>query len=94
MTPRGLTRRLKAGLLVIVAVLSAWFCIGFSAVPGLSAEPAVIEEAASATILEADEVRLVDQPFYSELESWRERWDSGFLGQVVDTNPRLSLIKF
>lgn len=94
MTPRGLTRRLKAGLLVIVAVLSAWFCIGFSAVPGLSAEPAVIEEAASATILEADEVRLVDQPFYSELESWRGRWDSGFLGQVVDTNPRLSLIKF
>jgi hypothetical protein len=28
------------------------------------------------------------------LESWRQRWDSGILGQVVDTNPRLSLIKF
>ena len=93
MNSRGLIRRLKAGLLAVFAILSACLCIGFSAVPGQTAEAVVMEQRAS-TAPSTAEVKLVDQPFYDDLEAWRERWDSGFLGQVVDTNPRLSLIKF
>ena len=91
---RGLGRKLKTGLLVCLVVLSAWIGVGLTPSVGYTA----VDVDAAAISASGDSgtptIRLEDQPFYPDLEIWRRRWDSGFLGQVVDTNPRLSLIKF
>ena len=84
---------LKRSLIGVLTLLSIW--IGFSLSAGESqAREATITEQRQAESVPTGEIKLKDQPFYAELEDWRQTWESGFLGQVVDTNPRLSLIKF
>ena len=85
--------QLKRGLIGVLMLLSLWIGFNLSADPGQTKE-ANITEQLQAESSANNEIKLKDQPFYSELEEWREKWESGFLGQVVDTNPRLSLIKF
>tara|TARA_E500000178_G_scaffold239712_1_gene236122 strand:+ start:310 stop:2502 length:2193 start_codon:yes stop_codon:yes gene_type:complete len=94
MTFRGLGRRLKTGLLVCLVVLSTWIGVGLTPSVGYTAvdvDAATISQSADNN---TPHFRLEDQPFYADLEIWRHRWDHGYMGQVVDTNPRLSLIKF
>ncbi|MGB1776412.1 MAG: mechanosensitive ion channel family protein [Synechococcus sp.] len=88
-----LRRQLKRTLFGLLALMSLWVWIGLSAVPGRATDVIVAEQRLTAGPRTA-EVRLKDQPFYAELEAWRDRWERGFLGQVVDTNPRASLLKF
>ena len=84
---------LKRSLIGVLTLLSIW--IGFSLSAGESqAREATITGQRQAESVTTGEIKLKDQPFYAELEDWRQTWESGFLGQVVDTNPRLSLIKF
>ena len=100
-------RRLNRSLFGLLALLSFVVGIGVSAVPGRATDVAVLNVSVGGTAVAGTsvieqrsaagpsrDIRLKDQPFYGELEAWRERWNHGFLGQVVDTNPRLSLIKF
>ncbi|QNJ28339.1 hypothetical protein SynA1524_00632 [Synechococcus sp. A15-24] len=94
MTFKGLRRQFKAGLLAALVLLSAWIGVGLTPSVGYTAVDAVAAPINTAVDSQAAPIRLEDQPFYADLETWRSRWDSGFLGQVVDTNPRLSLIKF
>ena len=94
MTFQGLGRQFKAGLLAALVLLSAWIGVGLTPSIGYTAVDAVAAPINTAVDSQAAPIRLEDQPFYADLETWRRRWDSGFLGQVVDTNPRLSLIKF
>ena len=93
MTFQGLGRQFMAGLLAALVLLSAWIGVGLMPSIGYTAVDAVAAPI-TAVDSQAAPIRLEDQPFYADLETWRRRWDSGFLGQVVDTNPRLSLIKF
>lgn len=93
MTFQGLGRQFMAGLLAALVLLSAWIGVGLTPSIGYTAVDAVAAPI-TAVDSQAAPIRLEDQPFYADLETWRRRWDSGFLGQVVDTNPRLSLIKF
>ena len=93
----GIRRPLKRALIGLLALVSIGAWIGLGAVPGGATDMAVTD----AAVIEqrsgagpGTEVKLREQPFYGELEAWRERWNRGFLGQVVDTNPRLSVIKF
>ena len=92
MTFQGLGRQFKAGLLAALVVLSAWIGIGLTPSVGYTAVDSVAAPINTAVDSQSAPIRLEDQPFYADLETWRQRWDSGFLGQVVDTNPRLSLI--
>ena len=94
MTFQGLGRQFMAGLLAALVLLSAWIGVGLTPSIGYTAVDAVAAPINTAVDSQAAPIRLEDQPFYADLETWRRRWDSGFLGQVVDTNPRLSLIKF
>ena len=94
MTFQGLGRQFKAGLLAALVLLSAWIGVGLTPSVGYTAVDAVTAPINTAVDSQSAPIRLEDQPFYADLETWRQRWDSGFLGQVVDTNPRLSLIKF
>ena len=94
MTFRGLGRQLRAGMLAALVLLSAWIGVGLTPSVGYTASEAVAVPINTAVDSQSAPIRLEDQPFYADLEIWRRRWDSGFLGQVVDTNPRLSLIKF
>jgi len=94
MTFQGLGRQLKAGLLAALVLLSAWIGVGLTPSVGHTAIDSVAAPINTAVDSQSAPIRLEDQPFYADLETWRQRWDSGFLGQVVDTNPRLSLIKF
>ena len=94
MTFQGLGRQFTAGLLAALVLLSAWIGVGLTPSVGYTAVDAVTAPINTAVDSQSAPIRLEDQPFYADLETWRQRWDSGFLGQVVDTNPRLSLIKF
>ena len=94
MTFRVLGRQLRAGLLAALVLLSAWIGVGLTPSVGHTASDAVAVPINTAVNSQSAPILLEDQPFYADLEIWRRRWDSGFLGQVVDTNPRLSLIKF
>ena len=94
MTFQGWGRQFMAGLLAALVLLSAWIGVGLTPSIGYTAVDAVAAPINTAVDSQAAPIRLEDQPFYADLETWRRRWDSGFLGQVVDTNPRLSLIKF
>ena len=94
----GIRRQLKRTLFGLLALFSIWMWIGISAVPGRANDvvisDVVVAEQRSSADPDTTVFRLSQQPFYGELEAWSERWEQGFLGQVVDTNPRLSLIKF
>ena len=81
-------------MLAALVLLSAWIGVGLTPSVGYTASDAVAAPINTAVDSQSAPIRLEDQPFYADLEIWRRRWDSGFLGQVVDTNPRLSLIKF
>ena len=81
-------------MLAALVLLSAWIGVGLTPSVGYTASEAVAVPINTAVDSQSAPIRLEDQPFYADLEIWRRRWDSGFLGQVVDTNPRLSLIKF
>ena len=84
---------LKRSLIGVLTLLSLWIGFNLSAGQGQAREATVTEQAQAESV-PTGEIKLKDQPFYGELEDWRQTWESGFLGQVVDTNPRLSLIKF
>ena len=85
--------QLKRGLIGVLMLLSLWIGFNLSAGPGQTKESNITEQLQAESSAK-NEIKLKDQPFYPELEEWREKWESGYLGQVVDTNPRLSLIKF
>lgn len=84
---------LKRSLIGVLTLLSLWIGFNLSAAQGQAREATVTEQGQAESV-PTGEIKLKDQPFYGELEDWRQTWESGFLGQVVDTNPRLSLIKF
>ena len=74
-------------MLAALVLLSAWIGVGLTPSVGYTASEAVAVPINTAVDSQSAPIRLEDQPFYADLEIWRRRWDSGFLGQVVDTNP-------
>ena len=76
---------LKRSLIGLLTLLSLWIGFNLSAGQG-QAKEATITEQLQAESDRTGEIKLKDQPFYAELEDWRQAWESGFLGQVVDTS--------
>ena len=71
---------LKRSLIGLLSLLSLWIGANLSACQGQARE-ATITEQFQADSVRTDEIKLKDQPFYAELEDWRQTWESGpFLG--------------
>ena len=84
---------LSRGFSLVLALITACLCVGI----GSSLAEAKPEANTSTPTIYTDQkvIKIQDQPFYPELEIWRQRWDEGnFYGEITGVSAKETVLKF
>ena len=87
------SRWLSRGFSVVLALITACLCVGI----GSALAEAKPEADTSTPTIYTDQkvIKIQDQPFYPELEMWRQRWDEGnFYGEITGVSAKETVLKF
>ena len=87
------SRWLSRGFSFVLALITACLCVGI----GSSLAEAKPEVNTSTPTIYTDQkvIKIQDQPFYPELEMWRQRWDEGnFYGEITGVSAKETVLKF